>query len=189
MESLYFLIPLFFIIIFSLPLSIKLKVCLNKNNDIILSLFLFKIRLILVRVSFINGKLFLFINKNKKEIELFLSQKQIYFVDHLTKNVLQKMQLKKVGVFFRYGNFDAYKTAMICGFINSVENIVFSYLKNYRQTCSFDKKTYYAFNKDVFCFASYISFSISTFDIIYSLIVSLFTLKGVKYGRTKSKFS
>ena len=112
MESLYFLIPLFFILLFSFPLLLKLKVCFTKNNDIILSLYMFKIRLILLKVCFVNGKLFLFVNKNKKEIELSLSTKQIYFVDHLTKNIIQKMQLKKIGIFIRYGSLDAYTTAM-----------------------------------------------------------------------------
>lgn len=189
MESLYFLVPLFFIIIFSMPLIIKLKVCLNKDNNLILALYLFKIRLILLKVCFVNGKLFLFLNKNKKEIELSLSAKQIYFVDHFTENVINKMQLKKVGMYFRYGNYDAFNTATVCGYVNAIENIIFSNLKNYRWSCTFDKRTYCAFNKSVLSFASYISFSISTFDIIYSLIVSLFTLKGAKNGRTKSKFS
>ena len=58
MESLYFLIPFFLVIILSFPLMLRLRVILDLNEHKgIISLYLFKLKLVLVLFEYIDEKI------------------------------------------------------------------------------------------------------------------------------------
>ena len=192
MESLYFLLPLFFIVILILPLNFRIKLCFNAQKEIVyVSIFLWEIKLILFKIFPKDKSIIVTTKKHKKEIEFSLSIKQIYFVEQLTNNLKSKTQIRKVCVYGRVGYYDAFKTAMTCATIISFIEMVFCYLKNKKPTCAMQNCIYPCFNKDIMLFSLYASLSITLFDLLYSVVISLFSLRSKKYERDarKSKIS
>lgn len=188
MESLYFLIPLFFVLILIFPLNISLKLCLDihKKKGYV-SIFLWKLRIILIKVVMRDDKLFIITKKKKKEIELSLSFKQIYFIDYIVENLKDKTRVKKLSINSRIGTKDAYSTAMLCGYVVSIFKWFFAYLKNQKPTASMQINVMPAYNRPVFVICMYLNLTTTLFDLIYSLIISLFSLRSKVYERAKRK--
>ena len=192
MESLYFLLPLFFIVALVIPLNIKIKLCFNAQNEMVyVSIFLWKLKLVLFKIFSKDKSIIVTTKKHKKEIEFSLSIKQIYFVEQLTNNLKSKTQIKKICIYGKVGLVDAYKTAMACSTLITFIEIIFCYIKNKKPTCSMENNISPCFNKDIMLFSLYASFSITLFDLLYSIVISLFSLRSKKYERDarKSKIS
>ncbi len=192
MESLYFLLPLFFIVVVILPLNFRLKLCFNAQKGIVyVSIFLWKFKLVLFKIFPKDKNIIITTKKHKKEIEFSLSIKQIYFVEQFTNNLKSKTQIRKICVYGRVGYFDAYKTAITCATINSFIELVFCYLKNKKPTCAFKNNVCPCFNRNIMLFSLYTSLTITLFDLLYSVVISLFSLRSKKYERDarKSKIS
>ncbi len=192
MESLYFLLPLFFIVVIILPLNFRIKLCLNVQKEIIyVSIFFWKFKIVLFKIFFKDKNIIITTKKKKKEIEFSLSAKQIYFVEQLTNNLKSKTQIRKICVYGRVGYYDAYKTAMTCATVNSFIELLFCYLKNKKPTCSMENNICPCFNKEILLFSLYTSLTITLFDLLYSVVISLFSLRSKKYERDarKSKIS
>ena len=184
MESLYFLIPLFFIVLMVMPLNIILKTALNVDDNVLLiSIFLWKIKLKTIKLTIQENKIFVITTKKKEEIKLTVSDKQIYFVEQLVNNIKDKIQPRKVCVYAKVGVHDAKNTAIVCGTLCSVVKILFCYLKNKKPTCSMYEQIYPCFNQNICIICGYLSLTISLFDILYSLVISLFSLRSKIYER------
>ena len=189
MESLYFLIPLFFVIVFIFPLAIRLKLAADLNhNQVIVSVFLWKIKVITIKLYIRDNKIYLLTKKKKKEIEITLSIKQIYFVEQLGENLKDKVRPKKIVFWGKIGRDDAKNTAVTCGTIIIPVKSIFSYVKNYKPTCSMQANVQPSYEQNVFMLCVYLNFSITLFDLLFSLIISLFSLRSKAYGR-QSKLS
>lgn len=184
MESVYFLSLLFFIVILIIPINARIKSALNLyDNAAIISVFIWKFKIITIKLFVRDNSIFILTKKKKKEIEISLSIKQIYFVEQLMENIKDKLQIKKVCIYSKIGLIDAHKTAIMCGTILAVCKTFFCYLKNKKPTCSMETGMQSEFNKKVFILCSYFSSSISLFDLLYSLIISLFSLRRKQYER------
>ena len=182
MESLYFLIPLFFVVSLVFPLNFRLKSSVNiTKNTSFLAIYLFKIRLVLFKIIYNENKLFVTTKKKKKEIEITISLNEIYFIDTFIENLKEKLQFRKVVINSKLGTNDAASTAILCGTVSSFTNIYCGYLKNKKRTCSFANNVYPCFDKSIYLNCIYLSLTTTLFDLIYSLIISLFGLRRKKY--------
>lgn len=187
MESLYFLVLLFFIAIIIIPLSLRIKMALNLyESTAIVSIFLWKIKVVTLKIIVKDKSIFILTKKKKKQLEITLSIKQIYFVEQLTENLKDKLQIRKIAVYSKLGFNDAYKTSMFCGAYISLIKTLFCYIKNKKPTCSLSNYVTPCFNKDAFIVCAYLSSAISLFDLLYTLIISLFSLRRKVYERFKS---
>lgn len=189
MESLYFLIPLFFVIVFVFPLSLRIKVASDLNKkQMIISAFLWKIKLITVKLYVRDNKIYLITKRKKKEIEIKLSIKEIYFVESIGENLKDKTTLRKLAFWGKVGLVDAKDTAVITGTILIILKSLFAYIKNYKPTCSMSANIEPCYENSVMIICAYVSFTITIFDLLFSLIISLFSLRSKAYGK-QSKLS
>ena len=189
MESLYFLIPLFFVIIMVFPLSFRIKFALDSNKkQMIVSAFLWKLKLITIKLCVKNNKIYLITKQRKKEIELKLSIKEIYFVESIGENLKDKTTLRKLEFCGKVGLVDAKDTAVITSSILIILKSFFAYIKNYKPTCSMSANIEPNYNSSVMIICGYASFTITIFDLLFSLIISLFSLRSKAYGK-RSKLS
>ena len=178
MESLYFLIPLFLIILVTFPISLNIRASFNlKNKTGIVSLYVFNIRLTLLMFRLKDNNIV--IKKNKKEeiVEFELSEKQNRFVKQFSVQIQNKVNVKNLISYTRIGTKDALETSIYNGIINSVFACVFGYIKNLKPYAKIDVLSYPAYNKDLFIVTLYGKISISLFDFIYSLLMSLIIIK------------
>ena len=192
MESLYFLLPLFFIILFIVPLNFRIKLVFNLfENNILLSFFIWKIKITTLKIMVKDKNIIIITKKKKKEVQFSLSIKQIYFVETLIDNLKNKVQVRKINVNSKIGIIDSAQTAMLCGSVIAMVKTIFCYIKNKKPTCSMDNLTIPCFNKKIFIICTYLSCSITLFDLLYSVIISLFSIRRKVYekSRRKSKLS
>ena len=184
MESLYFLVPLFFIFLAIFPINIRLKGCLSLSKKIAyITLFVGKFKIKLFKASLKNNKLYISTKHKQKEIELSLSIKQIYFIDQIIDNLKDKVIIRKVVVNTKAGTNDACSTALVCGTIHSLSKILFSKLKTQKFNCSMQSNIFPCFNKPIFLCATYVSLTTNIFDIIYCILISLFAVRRNSYER------
>ena len=178
MESLYFLIPLFFVVIFVLPLLISVKLSVNLHNKIgVVSVHLFRFRLVLMLFRYENNKIIIKTKKKKKEMEMELTDKQKRFAEQFIVQMKNKINVRSIMAYTRIGTNDAFANSLISGFFNSVFASVLGYVKNNKKNAKIDVISYPAYNQELFvvCVCGKISFSI--FDLLYSLIMSFTIIK------------
>ena len=188
MENLYFFIPLFFVVIFCLPLLFRIKCTLNLNKkEFVASIFICKIKLYTIQ-AYVKGTKIFVKSKKKKQVDFSFKSTSVQFVENFVGNLKDKIQLKKVNVYSRIGLDDANKTATMCGAVIALTKSIFCYIKNKKPTCSMHNYISPNFKKQMQIFCLYFSFSLTLFDIVYSLIISLFGLRR-KYGNVQSKLS
>ena len=167
MESLYFLIPLFFVIMLVFPINFRVKCSINLTANLsYLAIYLFKLRLALFKVVYSEKKLFITTKKKKKEIEITISMNEIYFIDTFLENLKEKVQFRKLCVNSKIGTTDAYKTAIVCGTVSSMANIIFGYLKNKKSTCSFINNITPCFARKIYLNCIYLSVTTTLFYLI-----------------------
>ena len=99
-------------------------------------------------------------------------------MENLMKDVKDKVKLKYLQVHYNLGVSDAFKTAMLCGYVNLILLTVFTRIKCTKPTASFFLGDNPSFNQTVFQFAFALKISITFFDVAYSLVKSaILTMK------------
>ena len=173
-----FIIFLFFIVILILPISFKLKVSysvLDNYGSVGIYLFRFKI----FHFIFIINKNTIIIKKKKlkKEIEIEFSNSQIRFLEQLFIQLKDKAYLKYALLDSKIGVGDAFNSAIVSAVIMNAFSIFFSIVKNRKKYMKIKINNFTAFNEKVIQLSSIIKFSISIFDILYSLLMSIVIIK------------
>ena len=186
MESLYLAIPLFFIILLIIYFQIKV----NSQIDvlagyILLTLSLFKIKILKIKFMYKNNKLYFFVNKKEKEINIKLSFKQVYFVNQFISNLKDKIVLKNLNIQGKIGTLDAYKTSMQSATVLAISKTLFAYLKTKKHTTTLSSLIKPCFNQNIFLIKIDLCVKITLYDLLYSLIVSLVSIKRRIYERNK----
>lgn len=186
MESLYLTIPLFFILLiityFQIKISAKIDVL---EGYILLTLSLFRIKILKIKLEYKSNKIYLFVNKKEKEINIKLSFKEVYFVNQFMSNLKNKIMIKNLDIQCQIGTLDAYTTAMQSATILAISKTMFAYLKTKRYTTSFSSFVKPYFNQNIFLIKIDLCVKITLYDLLYSLIVSLVSIKRRIYERTK----
>lgn len=186
MESLYLLIPLFFIILLIIPICFNVRIDIDgKKKRIDIILFILKIPVIKLKLLYKNNMIFLYINKKQQDLDIQLSVKQVYFINQFSTNLKDKIQIKYLDISSQIGLNDAYSTAMMCGTLNALIKTLFAFLKTKKYTATFDSKVVPKYNEDVFFIKSQICVKITIYELLYSVCVSLLSLRRRVYERSK----
>lgn len=170
----YLFIPFAVIVIFMLPLKIKLKFSCNlleKNGAF--AVFLFKKKLMHQQFWLKNGKILLQDDKTSSSTEIEFDSKEVIFTKVLANQIKGKTRLKELFLFYNVGVQDAFASAMLAGAINLFMLIFFTSLKNTRPTASMAVYDTVSYNRQVLEFAFKSNISLSLFDAVYSFVVSL----------------
>ena len=174
MESLYFLIPAFVIVVLVFPVFAEVRVSFNPLfNRGVVALFLFRFKVLYFIFSFHGKYIELENEKETKRQELEFSSQQFALMEEFSKQIKDKVRLKKMYVFYNIGTGDAYSSALVCGILNYALTQVFLVLKSHKPTASFCVYDTVSYNKTNCEVAGRIAVSISFFDVAYSFILSV----------------
>lgn len=185
MESLYLLIPLFFVLCLIIPLSINIRVAFNlRTYTGIVSLYLFKFRIVLMMFRLKDSNIIIQKKNKNTESEIQLSEAQKRFVKQFVIEIKDKLNIKNLSSYTRIGTFDALETSVYNGLLNAVFAIIFGYIKNQKRYAKIDILSYPAYNRSLFLITVSSKLSISFFDIIYAFfIASVITKRSEQYER------
>ena len=183
--NLYYLIPSFLIVLLLLPVFVKVRASYNVLENMgAIGFFIFgtKITSLKFKISGLSIKIYKENNGKKfqrfKEEKIDFESEEAVFIENLIKDLKDKIRLKYLQVHYNLGVSDAFKTAMLCGYVNSFLLTVFTRIKCTKPTASFFLGDIPSFNQTVFQFAFGLKISITFFDVVYSLIKSaILTLK------------
>ena len=164
------------LVLFFVPIKLEGRVSFNfLDMKGALGVFLYRFQVEKQRFRISKGQILALSEDDAKE-EKFDEEKMI-FAKMLLDEIKDKTRLKELFVIYHFGVGDAYQTAMISGYINTLLYCIFSAIKNYKPTASLGVSDNIAFNSIVAQFALTIKISISLYDVVYSLLRSVILTK------------
>lgn len=180
---------LILITIIIVPIPIKVKVSFNVlklSGEVFvrwLKIFEYKIR-----VRF-RGKYIYITHKSKTRREKFTSKNfSVAFMMQLIKNVYFRLVLAKVYFASQTGYYNnAMTTAIASSLIDIVSKDVCCRILDNKKSAHIFVGNEPRYNEDCLSLKIEGDIKISIFDILYSFVNSLVSLKGVKYERDKAK--
>lgn len=174
MTSLYLIIPAIIIFLLFLPIVLEVRISYNiLSNTGVISLFLFK-KNIIHYIFEINGNTIALKSEDKTiEKKIELNSPELEFYKYFVSEVKEKLRLRFIEINYNIGVDDAFLTSMVCGYINLICNILFSYIKNQKPTASVKLYDTPSFNKKEGVVSVKMNLSISLFDLVYSLLLSV----------------
>lgn len=185
MQSLVLIIVVFFLILFILPIFIKLHISYDLLNNLgTLSLYLFFIKIFALKLKFKGKNIVIITKKEQKEVETQLSDKQMRFFEQLSSQLKQKIIIRKLSAYSRIGVSNAHYSAVLTGLFNAVVSSVLASVKNIKKSAKIGVFSEPAYNENHLIFSIYCSAMTTIFDIVYSLFMSLAIIKrSEKYER------
>lgn len=188
MNSLYFLIPTFFIILLVLPIFLEIRVSFNVlSKSGVFCIYLFKKKLQYFIFEIDGREIRLKDEQQTQEKQIDFDSPELAFYEELSLQIKDKTRLRFLEIFYNIGLGDAYLTSLICGTLNVAILIFFSSLKNSKPTASLALYNTSSFNKTVAELAVVISLSISLFDVVYSLLNSVILSKKKSHHQKSQK--
>ena len=174
MENLYLLIPFFIIFLFFVPLKTKIRVTYNplKNLGTFVP-YLLGLKLGHSYFSFRGRGLYVVSKKSRKEFVLAYTGTEVIFYNHLNAQIINKSYLRTIEFYANVGAGRAMESAMLSGLVESVVCTLFGMIKNKKSESFMIVECHTSFNENVFQLAFCAEFSISFFDVVYSLLMSV----------------
>jgi len=174
MNSLYYLIPVFFIILFLLPIFVKVKATYNLIDNVGgAGFFIFGLKIVSLKFSLNAFGIKIYKDDEIKKEKFDFESEEAVFMGNFLKQIKQKIHLKLLQIYYNIGLNDAFQTAMVCGYINLVIMIFFTRIKSIKPTASLFLGDNPSFNQSVFQFVFSLKISISLVDIVYSFLNSV----------------
>ena len=90
-----------------------------------------------------------------------------------TNQIKKKTRLKKLAIYYNIGLNDAFLTCYFCGIVNFIISILFARIKNERPTATLENNDIVSYNLSIMQASIVLNFSISLFDVVYSLLCSV----------------
>lgn len=173
-NSLYYLIPAFFILLVAFPIFFEVRLAYNPMfNRGVVALFVFKNKVLYYIFSFHGGYIELQNEKETKTQKLQFQSEQFAVMEEFGRQIKDKIKLKKFYVFYNIGVGDAFLSALVCGLLNQILTYSFLFLKSKKPTASFCVYDTVSYNKEMFEAVSVVQISISFFDVVYSFVYSV----------------
>lgn len=173
-----FLIPALLIFLMFLPIVLELKFSFNLlTNTGVISIYVFKLNIIHYIFEIKGNTISL---KKKDELiekKIEFDSPEFDFYKYFIKEVKDKLRLRFLDVSYNIGCNDAFLTSIICGYVNTICLIFYSLVKNQKPTASLGLCNITSYNKREAVFAADLNISISLFDLVYSLILSVILTK------------
>ena len=185
MQIFWYALIVFFLLLLIVPIFVKGYFYFDVLGNLgAISLFVFFIKIIAYKVKIEKGRLVFFTEKNRKEVPLEISQKQLRFLEQFGVQIKQKLIVRKITIFTRIGTKDAYAAAMLNGLFNAITLGVLSYVKNMKNEVSTNFARNPNYNGNDFTVSAQINGNVTIFDVLYALIMSFIIIKrSEKYGR------
>ena len=182
MKNFYYLIPLIIILLFVIPLFIKVRLSYNVLKNIgAMSVFLFGLKIIVMQFNITRRGIYLYESGKEEFVDFNTQTNEAIITENLIKQIKDKVKLKILKLYYNLGVEDAFSTAMICGVINSAILTFFTRIKCSKPTASLFLGDNPSYNEKVFEVSLYLKFSISLFDLVYSFVNSvMLTIKDNK---------
>lgn len=178
MQSLYFLIPTFLILLLMVPIFLEVKVSFNAiDNRGTFCIRVFKINLQYFFFEIDGNQIKI---KNKEAVdekELSFDSPEVALYEQFAAEIKDKTRLRFLEVNYNIGLDDAFLTSMVCGMIDVAALIFFTAIKNKKPTASLAIYDTVSFNKKEAEVAVDLSVSISLFDVVYSFVLSVILSK------------
>lgn len=179
MTELWLIIPAVIIFLLFLPIILEIKLSYNVlTNTGVISLYLFKKNLIYY-IFEINGNHIALKNEDETiEKAIEFDSPELEFYKYLMKEIKEKVRLRFIDVFYNIGAGDAFLTSMLCGAVNTICLTIYSYIKNVKPTTSLGLYDTASYNRNEATIVFKGNLSITLFDLVYSLLLSvIITLK------------
>ncbi len=181
MRYLYILIPFVFLIIFFIPIRLKVKASYNVfQNRGAMGLFVFRIKLKSLIFRTDNFDLKIYDSLNSQEESFDFSVQESVFAKYFIFQMKKMIKIKRININYNIGLDDAYKSAMLAGFVNAMFLSFISRLKFKKPKASFLLCDNVSFNKRVFEISANMCFSISLFAFVYSCVKTLIIISRQK---------
>lgn len=179
MIELYLIIPAVVILLFFLPVIIELRITYNiLSNTGVISVYLYKKLLIYYIYEIKGNEISLKSEEEAEETTLEFSGPEIVFFSSLVKEVLDKLRLRFLDLYYNIGANDSFLTSMICGYINTIVFMIYSQIKNQKPTASLGLYDTASYNQEEAVVVLNTNVSVSFFDLAYSLLLSgIITMK------------
>lgn len=178
MQSLYFFIPFFVIILLLLPIIFEVRLSYNfLSNSGVLCVYVFKIKLIYFFFEISDRQIKLKNQKQTSQKQLDFDSPEIALYEEFVSQIKDKTRLKFLELYYNIGLGDAFLTSIVCGMIDVLALIFFTGIKNKKPTASLGVYDTVSYNKKEAEVAVDLSVSISLFDVVYSFVNSVMLSK------------
>ena len=172
------ILVVFFIFIFAFPIFIEVRFSFNPiQNRGVVALFVFRIKIFYIIFSFHGKEIEIKNEKEAKVQKLEFESEKFELMENFGKQIVEKINLKKIYVFYNLGVGGSMQTALLCGVVNQIFNQIFLRIKSKKPTaslCVFDNPS---FNNTETEFACRGRVSICVFDVVYSFVNSVILMK------------
>lgn len=185
MQIVWHIVVVFFLLLLIIPIFAKAYAYYDVLNNIgVISLYVFFIRVIAYKVKINKGLIVFYTEKNRKEIEVKVSNKQLRFLKQFSVQMKEKVILKNITIYSRIGLNDAYNTAIGVGLFDTVLSGFMGYLKNLKPSIKTRLMNYPEYNSSRLTAAAQITGFITILDVLYALLMSFIIIKrSEKYER------
>ena len=183
MQSPYFLILAFFIILLLFPFPIGIKADYSPYKNLgFLAIKIFKKRIQLFEFEFEKLGIVLHTKKGKKyqPLELDFNKRKLVYFENLFFQFTDKIKIKYMSFVSKIGMEDAFKTAMTIGGLNQIFYSFFGYMKNDKQTATIIIDSVPEWKKRTFEMSICFKFSVSIYEILYCLLFANLKARRVK---------
>ncbi len=174
----YLLIPFFIILVLFIPVRVEGRVSFNVfERSGAFGVFVYGIKVEYQQFWLENKKI---VTKKDNELEshvLNIESKGFLYLKTLALQVADKSRLKEFFVFYNLGIKDAFKSAMLGGYINVFLLSFMATIKNIKPTASMGVYDTISYNDKVCQFATRMLLTISLLDVVYSLLRSVILTK------------
>ena len=162
------------ILLLFMPIKLRCKIDYDVfRNDGLLSLFLFKIKLLLAKLKFKNFTILLKDKKKTTTIYLFNGQEQSKFGDIFLENLLQNIKVDNSRFISKFGIMrDCLLSSIICGIMINISSVFGCLIAQKKENVKLSVYCMpdYLHNTFVMCFTSSITFNL--FVLLKCLIIS-----------------
>ena len=174
MENLYLTILLLIIFLMFVPIRVELRLTYNPFRNLgTFAPYLLGFSMGFSYFSFKGRGIYVVSKKSRKELVLAYTGPEVRFYNILNAQIANKFYLRTVELYANVGVGDAMKSAMLCSLIQSAACSVFGMIKNYKNESRVVVECNTAFNENIFQLAFLTRFSISIFDVVYSILMSV----------------
>ena len=174
MIEIWLIIPAVIIFILFLPVILELRVTFNPiTNTGVISFYLYKFNVLHYIFEFKGETLSLKNNEEEIEKKIEFNSLEFEFYKSLVIEIKDKLRLRFLEFFYNVGLGDAFYTSMLCGYINIIVLIIFSYIKNIKPTARLGLYDTVSYNEFQLVGVGNVNLSISLFDFVYSLLLSV----------------
>ena len=186
-----FVILLFLLFILFVPIKLKGKVDYSVlNNTGFISIYFYKIKVFLCKISFVPFKIIIETKKKKIQVDFMKKEDEYSYGEILFKILMKKIKIDNIRFISKFGLFrDCLVSCAGSGTLLVTMSILMSIISSKKTLDNSEITVFpdYTSNRLLLCFSG--SIRLNVFVVILSLLISLFKVikRGIKnYGNKKT---